>query len=70
MTKLLLAGVLGLGLAGCSSINYEANTKPPIVPKNEAHNTFKMPEHGIMTDQDVSNVPEHAEYKSKYSISF
>lgn len=66
----LLAGVLGLGLAGCSSINYEAHTKPPVVPNNEAHNTFKMPEHGLMIEQDVHNIPEYAEYKSKYSIRF
>ncbi len=43
MTKLFMGCVFATSLVGCSSMNYENSMKPPIVPKNQAINTFKMP---------------------------
>lgn len=70
MTKLLVTYILGLGLVGCTSINYENTSQSPIVPKNEAINTFKMPEHGIVTEQDMNDIPEYSNLNSKYTMSF
>lgn len=70
MKTFLIAYTLGLGLVGCVSSNYESINKAPVVPKNKAYNTFKMPEHGVITDQDVHNLPEHADLNTKYTISF
>lgn len=70
MKKLLTASVLGLGLVGCASSNYENFNKPPIVPVNEAFNSVKMPEHGFITDQDVHNMPEHVNINYSYKVDF
>lgn len=50
MTKLFMGRVFATSLVGCSSMNYENSMKLPIVPKNQAINTFKIPEHGVVTD--------------------
>jgi len=72
--KLLLAGVLGLGLAGCATpkYNYQAIpqnvSKPPINSINEAHVGDKMLEQGIFLEREALYVPKMTKH-SGYTFS-
>ena len=45
-------------------------TKSPITPVNTAFNATKVLEHGIFTEQDIADMPEHSSINSRYKISF
>ncbi|WP_224970718.1 hypothetical protein [Acinetobacter oleivorans] len=74
MKTFLLISLLGFGLIGCASSPYNSQenylNKPPTVPVNKAFNSFKTPEHGIFTDQDVYNVPENSNMNFRYEVPF
>ncbi|ERS01377.1 signal peptide protein [Acinetobacter sp. COS3] len=70
MTKLFMGCVFATSLVGCSSMNYENSIKPPIIPENQAINTFKMPEQGVVTDQDIHNIPENSNLNYQYKVDF
>lgn len=64
MKKLLIAGVLGFGLAGCTApkYNYQAVSqnisKPPINSVNEAYVGDKMLTQGVFTEREAYFIPE------------
>lgn len=64
MKKLLIAGVLGFGLVGCTApkYNYQAVSqnisKPPINSVNEAYVGDKMLTQGVFTEREAYYVPE------------
>ena len=45
-------------------------TKSPVTPVNTAFNATKVLEHGIFTEQDIADMPEHSSINSRYKISF
>ena len=45
-------------------------TKSPVTPVNTAFNGTKVLEHGIFTEQDIADMPEHSSINSRYKISF
>ena len=74
MKTFLLISLLGFGLIGCASSPYNSQenylNNAPTVPVNKAFNSFKAPEHGIFTDQDVYNVPENSNMNFRYEVPF
>ena len=64
MKKLLIAGVLGFGLVGCTApkYNYQAVSqnvsKPPIGSVNEAYVGDKMLTQGMFTEREAYFIPE------------
>lgn len=74
MKTFLLISLLGFGLIGCASSPYNSQenylNNAPTVPVNKAFNSFKTPEHGIFTDQDVYNVPENSNLNFRYEVPF
>ncbi|MBE2166528.1 hypothetical protein IIQ43_18585 [Acinetobacter oleivorans] len=74
MKTFLLISLLGFGLIGCASSPYNSQenylNNAPTVPVNKAFNSFKIPEHGIFTDQDVYNVPENSNMNFRYEVPF
>ncbi|MEA1230742.1 hypothetical protein ODQ17_15310 [Acinetobacter sp. IRS14] len=74
MKTFLLISLLGFGLIGCASSPYNSQenylNNAPTVPENKAFNSFKTPEHGIFTDQDVYNVPENSNMNFRYEVPF
>lgn len=74
MKRLLLVLATGFGLDGCASLTQKADenyiTKSPITPVNTAFNATKVLEHGIFTEQDIADMPEHSNINSRYKISF
>ncbi|WP_151988586.1 hypothetical protein [Acinetobacter oleivorans] len=74
MKTFLLISLLGFGLIGCASSPYSSQenylNNAPTVPVNKAFNSFKTPEHGIFTDQDVYNVPENSSMNFRYEVPF
>ncbi|ADI90246.1 hypothetical protein [Acinetobacter oleivorans] len=74
MKTFLLVSLLGFGLIGCASSPYNSQenylNNAPAVPVNKAFNSFKTPEHGIFTDQDVYNVPENSNMNFRYEVPF
>ncbi|MEW4515265.1 hypothetical protein AB0455_18295 [Acinetobacter baumannii] len=64
----------GFGLDGCASLTQKADenyiTKSPVTPVNTAFNGTKVLEHGIFTEQDIADMPEHSNINSRYKISF
>lgn len=74
MKTFLLISLLGFGLIGCASSPYNSQenylNNAPTVPVNKAFFSFKTPEHGIFTDQDVYNVPENSNMNFRYEIAF
>ncbi|MFY5897203.1 hypothetical protein [Acinetobacter pittii] len=76
MKTFLIISLLGVGLIGCASTSYNSQenyfNKPPIVPENKAFNSFKTPEHGIFTDQDVYNIniSENSNLNLRYEVPF
>lgn len=74
MKTFLLISLLGFGLIGCASSPYNSQenylNNAPTVPVNKAFNSFKTPEHGIFTDQDVYNVPENSNMDFRYEVPF
>jgi hypothetical protein len=64
MKKLLIAGVLGFGLVGCTApkYNYQAVSqnisKPPINSVNEAYVGDKMLTQGVFTEREAYFIPE------------
>ncbi|MDH2533025.1 hypothetical protein [Acinetobacter baumannii] len=74
MKRLLLVLTTGFGLDGCASLTQKADenyiTKSPITPVNTAFNATKVLEHGIFTEQDIADMPEHSSINSRYKISF
>lgn len=74
MKTFLVISLLGFGLIGCASSTYNSQEnylgKPLIVPENKAFNSFKTPEHGIFTDQDIYNIPENSNMNIRYEVPF
>ncbi|MFV5361678.1 hypothetical protein VXO68_10810 [Acinetobacter oleivorans] len=74
MKTFLLISLVGFGLIGCASSPYNSQenylNNAPTVPVNKAFNSFKTPEHGIFTDQDVYNVPENSNMNFRYEVPF
>ncbi|MGU3312542.1 hypothetical protein [Acinetobacter sp. M5A5_2a] len=74
MKTFLVISLLGFGLIGCASSTYNSQenylNKPLIVPENKAFNSFKAPEHGIFTDQDIYNIPENSNMNIRYEVPF
>ena len=74
MKTFLLISLLGFGLIGCASSPYNSQenylNNAPNVPVNKAFNSFKTPDHGIFTDQDVYNVPENSNMNFRYEVPF
>ncbi|MDS7968336.1 hypothetical protein RMB12_15040 [Acinetobacter sp. V117_2] len=74
MKKLLFVLIAGFGLEGCASLTEKADenyiSKSPITPVNTAFNDTKVLEHGIFTEQDIADMPEHSNINSRYKISF
>ncbi|HGH1363904.1 hypothetical protein [Acinetobacter baumannii] len=74
MKRLLLVLATGFGLGGCASLTQKADenyiTKSPVTPVNTAFNGTKVLEHGIFTEQDIADMPEHSSINSRYKISF
>ncbi|EOQ65206.1 hypothetical protein F935_00866 [Acinetobacter calcoaceticus ANC 3811] len=74
MKTFLLISLLGFGLIGCASSPYNSQenylNNAPTVPVNKAFNSFKTPEHGVFTDQDVYNVPENSNMNFRYEVPF
>ena len=74
MKTFLVISLLGFGLIGCASSTYDSQenylNKSPIVPENKAFNSFKTPEHGIFTDQDIYNIPENSNMNIRYEVPF
>lgn len=74
MKRLLLVLATGFGLDGCASLIQKADenyiTKSPVTPVNTAFNGTKVLEHGIFTEQDIADMPEHSSINSRYKISF
>ncbi|MEQ1159096.1 hypothetical protein ABLT50_14925 [Acinetobacter calcoaceticus] len=74
MKTFLVISLLGFGLIGCASSIYNSQenylNKPLIVPENKAFNSFKTPEHGIFTDQDIYNIPENSNMNIRYEVPF
>ncbi|CAI3102447.1 hypothetical protein MWMV17_MWMV17_00183 [Acinetobacter calcoaceticus] len=74
MKTFLVISLLGFELIGCASPTYNSQenylNKPPIVPENKAFNSFKTPEHGIFTDQDIYNMPENSNMNIRYEVPF
>lgn len=74
MKTFLFISLLGFGLIGCASSPYNSQenylNNAPTVPVNKAFNSFKTPEHGIFTDQDVYNVPENSNMNFRYEVPF
>jgi hypothetical protein len=74
MKTFLVISLLVFGLIGCASSTYNSQenylNKPPIVPENKAFNSFKAPEHGIFTDQDIYNIPENSNMNIRYEVPF
>ena len=64
MKKLLIAGVVGFGLVGCTApkYNYQAVSqnisKPPIGSVNEAYVGDKMLTQGVFTEREAYYIPE------------
>ena len=64
MKKILIAGVLGFGLVGCTApkYNYQAVSqnvsKPPIGSVSEAYVGDKMLTQGVFTEREAYYVPE------------
>lgn len=74
MKTFLVISLLGFGLIGCASSTYNSQenylNKPLIVPENKAFNSFKIPGHGIFTDQDIYNIPENSNMNIRYEVPF
>lgn len=74
MKRFLVISLLGFWLIGCASSTYNSQenylNKPLIVPENKAFNSFKTPEHGIFTDQDIYNIPENSNMNIRYEVPF
>ncbi|EMP1650505.1 hypothetical protein RGJ24_003591 [Acinetobacter baumannii] len=74
MKRLLLVLATEFGLDGCASLTQKADenyiTKSPVTPVNTAFNGTKVLEHGIFTEQDIADMPEHSSINSRYKISF
>ncbi|MGR2824567.1 hypothetical protein FY048_03365 [Acinetobacter sp. 1124_18A] len=74
MKTFLLISLLGFGLIGCASSPYNSQenylNNAPTVPVNKAFNSFKTPEHGIFTDQDIHNMPENSNMNFRYEVPF
>ncbi|MDO7192271.1 hypothetical protein Q5M49_01025 [Acinetobacter nosocomialis] len=74
MKKFLFVLIAGFGIEGCTSLTQKADenyiTKSPITPVNTAFNGTKVLEHGIFTEQDTADMPEHSNINSRYKISF
>ncbi|HHP0303285.1 hypothetical protein OHW01_04335 [Acinetobacter baumannii] len=74
MKRLLLVLATGFGLDGCASLTQKADenyiTKSPVTPVNTTFNGTKVLEHGIFTEQDIADMPEHSSINSRYKISF
>ncbi|MDC5260762.1 hypothetical protein [Acinetobacter baumannii] len=74
MKRLLLVLATGFGLDGGASLTQKADenyiTKSPVTPVNTAFNGTKVLEHGIFTEQDIADMPEHSSINSRYKISF
>ncbi|MFA3152930.1 hypothetical protein KWD60_04605 [Acinetobacter baumannii] len=74
MKRLLLVLATGFDLDGCASLTQKADenyiTKSPVTPVNTAFNGTKVLEHGIFTEQDIADIPEHSSINSRYKISF
>ncbi|MCT9165536.1 hypothetical protein B9X71_16525 [Acinetobacter baumannii] len=74
MKRLLLVLATGFGLDGCASLTKKADenyiTQSPVTPVNTAFNATKVLEHGIFTEQDIADMPEHSSINSRYKISF
>ncbi|OUC65404.1 hypothetical protein [Acinetobacter seifertii] len=74
MEKLLFAFAVVLTLNGCASLTHKADenyiSKSPVTPVNTAFNGTKVPEHGIFTEQDIANMPEHSNINSRYEVAF
>ena len=74
MKTFLAISLLGFGLMGCASSTYNSQenylNNAPTTPVNKAFNSFKTPEHGILTDQDVYNVPENSNMNFRYEVPF
>ena len=71
---MLLVLATRFGLDGCASLTQKADenyiTKSPVTPVNTAFNGTKVLEHGIFTEQDIADMPEHSSINSRYKISF
>ena len=74
MKTFLVISLLGFGLMGCASSPYNSQenylNNAPITPVNKAFNSFKSPEHGIFTDQDIYNMPESSNMNFRYEVPF
>lgn len=74
MKKFLFILITGLGLEGCTVLTHKADenyiSKSPGTPVNTAFNGTKLLEHGIFTEQDIVDMPEHSNINSRYKISF
>ena len=74
MKTFLVISLLGFGLIGCASSPYNSQendlNNAPIAPENKAFNSFKTPEHGIFTNQDVYNMPENSNMNFRYEVPF
>lgn len=75
MKKILVAGVVGLGLVGCASpsYNYQATpkniSKPPLNTINTAFVGDKMLEQGLMVDREVLQAPADTKVGFSYSMT-
>jgi len=74
MKTFLVISLLGFGLIGCASSPYNSQendlNNAPIAPENKAFNSFETPEHGIVTNQDVYNMPENSNMNFRYEVPF
>jgi len=74
MKKFLFILMTGFGLEGCTALTHKADenyiSKSPVTPVNTAFNGNKVLEHGIFTEQDIADMPEHSNINSRYKISF
>jgi len=74
MKTFLFISLLGFGLIRCALSQYNSQENylnhAPTVTVNKAFNSFKTPEHGIFTDQDVYNVPENSNMNFRYEVPF
>lgn len=75
MKKLLIAGVFGLGLAGCTTptYNYQATpkqiSKPPLNTVNTAHVGDKMLEQGVFIDREALHIPSNTKLSFAYTLT-
>lgn len=75
MKKLLILGVVGFGLVGCTApaYNYQATpkhvSKPPLNIVNTAYVGDKMLEQGVFVDREALHIPTNTKLNFAYTLT-